>query len=274
MRSMQKEIMDALHVQPHIEPEEEVRKRIEFIKSYLLKAGAKGLVLGLSLGQDSTLAGKLCQMAINELNETKQGGYTFIGVRLPYGQQKDEADAEAVLNFIQPDVSYEFDIKPAVDQFKNTYDAVLPKALGDFQKGNVKARIRMVTQYAIAGENNGLVVGTDHAAEAVTGFYTKYGDGAADLLPLAGLTKRQGKALLKYLNCPEQLYLKTPTADLLDNKPQQADETELGLTYDQIDDYLEGKDVPEDTAHKIETQYSKTRHKREMPASMFDWTKE
>jgi len=270
MRSLQKEIMETLHVQPHIEPEEEVRKRIDFVKAYLLKAGSKGLVLGLSLGQDSTLAGKLCQMAVNELNETHHGGYTFIGVRLPYGKQKDDSDAEAVLNFIKPDMSYEFDIKPAVDQFKSSYDTILPHPLGEFQKGNLKARIRMVTQYAIAGENNFLVVGTDHAAEAVTGFYTKYGDGAADLLPLSGLTKRQGKALLKYLNCPEQLYLKTPTADLLDEKPLQADETELGITYDEIDDYLEGKEVAENVAQKIENQYSKTRHKREMPASMFD----
>ena len=270
MQTMQKEIMEALHVQPEIQPAEEVRKRIDFIKNYLLKSGSKGLVLGLSLGQDSTLAGKLCQMAVNELNETNHGAYTFIGVRLPYGRQKDDSDTELVLNFIQPDISYEFDIKPAVDQFKQSYDMVLPEPLGDFQKGNVKARVRMVTQYAIAGEKNYLVVGTDHAAEAVTGFYTKYGDGAADLLPLAGLTKRQGKALLKYLNCPEQLYLKTPTADLLDEKPQQADETELGITYDEIDDYLEGKKVAEHVAQKIESQYAKTQHKREMPVSMFD----
>jgi len=270
MRPMQKEIMQALNVRPEIDPEAEIRARVDFIKSYLLKSGAKTLVLGLSLGQDSTLAGKLCQMAVNELNETEGGGYAFIGVRLPYGVQKDADDEAAVLDFIQPDYTYKFNIQPAVDQLKATYDAVLPEPLGDFQKGNVKARMRMIAQYAIAGEKRGLVVGTDHAAEAVTGFFTKYGDGAADLLPLAGLTKRQGKALLKALNCPEQLYLKTPTADLLDQKPQQADETELGLTYEQIDDYLEGKEVPEDVAEKIENQYSKTCHKRALPVSMFD----
>lgn len=270
MRPMQKEIVDALHVHPHINPEEEIRKRIDFIKTYILRAGAEGLVLGLSLGQDSTLAGKLSQMAVTELNETHNGGFTFIGVRLPYGRQQDDSDAEAVMNFIKPDVSYVFDIKHTVDQFKADYDTLLTRPLGDFQKGNVKARVRMITQYAMAGESNFLVVGTDHAAEAVTGFYTKYGDGAADLTPLTGLTKRQGKALLKFLDCPEQLYLKTPTADLLDEKPLQADETELGLSYDEIDDYLEGKDVDEAAALKIEKQYSKTRHKREMPASMFD----
>ncbi|MDA4896369.1 NAD(+) synthase, partial [Streptomyces sp. MS2A] len=87
-------------------------------------------------------------------------------------------------------------------------------------------RVRMITQYAIGGQNQLLVIGTDHAAEAVTGFFTKYGDGGADLLPLTGLTKRQGRSLLEELGAPERLYTKSPTADLLDEKPQQSDETE------------------------------------------------
>jgi len=119
-----------------------------------------------------------------------------------------------------------------------------------------------------------LVIGTDHAAEAVTGFFTKYGDGGADVLPLTGLTKRQGKALLKELGADERLYLKTPTADLLDQKPGQADETELGISYDELDDYLEGKQVPTEIAEKIEKRYLTTMHKRNLPASMFDeWWK-
>ncbi|MBD4935857.1 ammonia-dependent NAD(+) synthetase, partial [Xanthomonas citri pv. citri] len=81
-------------------------------------------------------------------------------------------------------------------------------------------RTRMIAQYAIGGQEGLLVLGTDHAAEAVTGFFTKYGDGGADLLPLTGLTKRQGRTLLKELGAPERLYLKEPTADLLDEKPQ------------------------------------------------------
>ncbi|MBX4298572.1 NAD(+) synthase, partial [Mycobacterium tuberculosis] len=88
--------------------------------------------------------------------------------------------------------------------------------LSDFNKGNVKARTRMITQYAIAGQEGLLVIGTDHAAEAVTGFFTKYGDGGAGRLPLAGLSKRQGRSLLKELGADERLYLKVPTADLLD----------------------------------------------------------
>ena len=146
--------------------------------------------------------------------------------------------------------------------------------LGDYHKGNVKARMRMIAQYAIGGQEGLLVIGTDHAAEAVTGFYTKYGDGGADLLPLSGLTKRQGKALLKELGADERLYLKVPTADLLDEKPGQADETELGIGYDELDDYLEGKTVDRDIAEKIEKRYLISQHKREMPASLFDeWWK-
>src|SRR5690606_34047939 len=111
----------------------------------------------------------------------------------------------------------------------------LAEPLRDFTKGNVKARARMIAQYAIAGQHGHLVVGTDHAAEAVTGFFTKFGDGGADVLPLSGLTKRQGKQLLEALGAPERLYLKLPTADLLDERPGQTDETDLGISYAQID---------------------------------------
>lgn len=173
-------------------------------------------------------------------------------MRLPYKVQKDEDDAQLALQFIQADQSVAFDIASTVDAFSNQYENLLGESLTDFNKGNVKARIRMVTQYAIGGQKGLLVIGTDHAAEAVTGFFTKFGDGGADLLPLTGLTKRQGRALLQELGADERLYLKMPTADLLDEKPGQADETELGITYDQLDDYLEGKAVPADVAEKIE----------------------
>ena len=114
------------------------------------------------------------------------------------------------------------------------------------------------------------MVGTDHAAEAVTGFFTKYGDGGADMLPLTGLTKRQGRALLEHLGGPERIYLKEPTADLLDDQPGQTDEANLGLSYTQIDDYLEGRDLAADVADAIEARYRATRHKRAVPVTPFD----
>lgn len=272
--SLQAQIMKDLHVSPTIEPKEEIRRRIDFLKNYLVKTKAKGYVLGISGGQDSTLAGRLAQLAVEELrNEGTEA--LFIAVRLPYGLQQDEDDAKKALAFIKADQEMVFNIKAAVDVVQKEYDqSTNGQHLSDYQKGNVKARMRMIAQYAVGGMEGLLVVGTDHAAEAVTGFYTKYGDGGADVLPLTGLTKRQGKALLQELGAEERLYLKVPTADLLDQKPGQADETELGITYDELDDYLEGKTVSKEAAAKIEQRYLITEHKRRMPATMFDqWWK-
>jgi NAD+ synthase len=271
--SLQKQIIEALNVQPEINPQEEVRKRIAFLKEYFHTSKAKGFVLGISGGQDSTLAGRLAQLAVEELR-SEGARAKFIAVRLPYAVQKDEDDAERALDFIKADQVITFNIQPAVDTFNTQFEEGIGEPLTDFNKGNVKARMRMITQYAIAGQEGLLVIGTDHAAEAVTGFFTKYGDGGADLLPLTGLNKRQGRELLKLLNAEPRLYLKEPTADLLDNKPLQADETELGLSYETIDDYLEGKQIPEADAAKIEGRYQVSEHKRHVPATMFDsWWK-
>lgn len=272
--NMQKRIMSDLKIQPKIDPNVEVQRRIQFLKEYLLKTKAKGFVLGISGGQDSSLTGRLAQLAVEELRAEGHDA-KFVAVRLPYGVQKDEDDAKAALDFIKADEEFTFNIEKAVDAVKLEYDSKTKGApLRDYHKGNVKARMRMIAQYAIGGQENLLVIGTDHAAEAVTGFYTKYGDGGADLVPLAGLTKRQGKELLKVLGAEERIYLKVPTADLLDERPGQADETELGISYDELDDYLEGKTVSQESAEKIEKRYLATQHKREMPATMFDdWWK-
>ncbi|WP_249869249.1 ammonia-dependent NAD(+) synthetase [Oceanobacillus saliphilus] len=271
--SIQNEIIRELHVKPQINAKDEIRARIDFLKAYLVKVNAKGYVLGISGGQDSTLAGKLAQMAIEEL---RSEGYEaiFIAVRLPYKTQKDESDAQLALEFIQPDREVTFDIADTVDTFEKSYLHSVDQELKDYHKGNVKARVRMITQYAIGGMEGLLVIGTDHAAEAVTGFYTKFGDGGADILPLSGLNKRQGKSLLKELNAVERLYTKEPTADLLDETPLQSDEAELGISYDVLDDYLEGKEITKADAEKIENQYVMTKHKRTQPVSMYDgWWK-
>jgi NAD+ synthase len=154
-----------------------------------------------------------------------------------------------------------------VDAFETTFGGAVGNQLSDYDKGNVKARARMTAQYAVASQFDLLVIGTDHAAEAVMGFFTKHGDGAADVLPLAGLNKRQGRAILRLVNAPEIFITKQPTADLLDNTPGQADEAELDITYDQIDDYLEGKDIEADAARTIEARFVTTRHKRALPVA-------
>ncbi|PJO84966.1 ammonia-dependent NAD(+) synthetase [Enterococcus faecium] len=269
--SLQTEIINELGVKPTIDPKEEIRKSIDFMKAYLKKYPfLKTFVLGISGGQDSTLAGRLAQLTMEEMREeTKDENYQFIAVRLPYGEQADEEDAKAALDFIQPDVSLRVNIKPAVD----AQVQVLSEAgveISDFNKGNIKARQRMITQYAVAGERVGAVLGTDHAAENITGFFTKFGDGGADILPLFRLDKRQGKQLLQALNAPEKLYTKIPTADLEDGKPMIADEVALGVTYNEIDDYLEGKEVPAQAQEKIEAWWNKTQHKRHLPISVLD----
>lgn len=269
MRELQAQIITDLGVQPSVDPAAEVRARIDFLKDYLRASHTAGFVLGISGGQDSSLAGRLCQLASEELRA--EGTLAeFTAVRLPYGVQQDEDDAQLALSFIKPDKSVTFNIKRGVDGFEAEYQDAVGAEMIDFTKGNVKARSRMIAQYALAGQSSLLVVGTDHAAEAVTGFFTKFGDGGADLLPLTGLTKRQGRSLLEQLGAPERLYLKAPTADLLDDTPGQTDEANLGLSYTQIDDFLEGKDVDPDIAEAIETRYTVTRHKRNLPVTPDD----
>lgn len=274
MSERQAQIISELNVRPIVDPATEVRSRIEFLRDYLTATGAGGLVLGISGGQDSSLAGRLCQLAVEEVRSAG-GSAEFIAVRLPYLVQKDEADAQLALDFIRADRELTFNIQRGVDGFEAEYLDATGAEMTDFTKGNVKARARMIAQYAIAGQHGYLVVGTDHAAEAVTGFFTKFGDGGADLLPLSGLTKRQGRSLLVHLEAPERLYLKAPTADLLDDNPGQTDEANLGLTYQQIDDFLEGLEIDPAVAEAIEQRYLATRHKRAEPVTMFDaWWRE
>lgn len=271
MTNLQRTIIEELKVKPSIDPQEEIRVSIDFMKAYLKKHPfLKGLVLGISGGQDSTLTGKLAQMAVDELNEeVGEQRYSFFAVRLPYGVQFDEDDCQDALNFIQPTKIYTVNIKDAVDASKRALDES-GIILSDFAKGNEKARERMKVQYSIASMHNAVVLGTDHAAEAITGFYTKYGDGGADLVPIFRLNKRQGKELLKSLGSPEHLYTKIPTADLEEDRPALPDEIALGVTYHHIDDYLEGKDIPSEPQEKLESHYLRSQHKRHLPITVYD----
>ena len=265
----QQEIIKTLGVKATINPENEIARRTEFLTKYLVNSGLKGFVLGISGGQDSLLAGLLAQKAVNKLKDVGDNA-AFHAVLLPYGDQADRDDAELACQVIGPDYIHDWNIKPGVDSLANSYSQAEGRNISDFHKGNIKARLRMVAQYAIAGENDLLVIGTDHAAEAVTGFFTKYGDGGADILPLSGLTKRQGRQMLEFLGVPKKLYLKKPTADLLDGMPGNPDEVELNLSYNKIDDYLEGKPVDQEIAKSIEDRYTATQHKRDLPVTLFD----
>lgn len=287
MANLREQILRELGTRPTIVPKVEIRSRIEFLKDYLRTTPAKGYVLGISGGQDSSLAGRLCQLAAEELRAEGHEA-TFVAVRLPYGVQADEHDAQIALEFIGPDRSVAVNVKPSADAVAAETALGLRELLGDgdaeggdagdggrgglrdFVRGNVKARERMVIQYAIAGQLGLLVVGTDHAAEALTGFFTKYGDGGVDVTPLTGLSKRQGAALLQELGAPPSVWEKVPTADLEDDRPALPDEVALGLTYAEIDDYLEGGQVAPEVAAKVESIYLATRHKRTVPVTPLD----
>lgn len=272
MQAVQREIAQQLKVQPPFADaaalEVEVTRRVTFIKDCLANARLKTLVLGISGGVDSLAGALLAQRAVNELRaETGDQGYRFIAVRLPYKVQHDEHDAQACLKMIDPDEIQTVDIGPAVLALKDNVEDLRngEPAQVDFVVGNIKARMRMIAQYTIAGARQGLVIGTDHAAEAVMGFFTKFGDGACDLAPLSGLVKHQVRAIARSFGAPESLVEKVPTADLEDLAPGKPDEAAHGITYQQIDAFLHGEPVSQEVADIIIATYRKTQHKRELP---------
>ena len=263
-------IINEMRVLPSIDSNTEITRRVDFIKEQIKTSGCNSLVLGISGGVDSFTCGRLAQLAAENLRqETQKSDYQFYDVRLPYGTQKDEEDAQISLEAIAPDKILTVNIQAATDAvnqqvvntLKQTNQSQSKEAI-DFAKGNVKARVRMTSQYQIAGLVNGLVIGTDHSAENITGFYTKFGDGACDLAPLFGLNKRQVRQLAKTLGAPDSIVNKTPTADLECLSPQKEDEAVLGLSYDVIDDFLEGKAISSENEKRLIEIYQKTQHKR------------
>lgn len=276
---MEQLIRAEMHVLPEIDVDFEIQRRVAFIQKKMKVSGCKSIVLGISGGVDSTTCGRLAQLAVNGLNdESNSSTYQFIAVRLPYGEQHDEHEAQMALSFINPSHSVSVNIKDGVDGIHaSTLFALRDTGLTpendatiDFVKGNVKARARMIAQYEIAGLVGGLVLGTDHSAENITGFYTKFGDGACDLAPLFGLNKRQVRLIASKLGAPDVLVKKVPTADLEELAPQKADEDALLVSYDQIDDFLEGKTVDSEVSERLISIYKMTQHKRQPIPTIYD----
>jgi len=272
MHSRQQEIAAALNVRPPFDGpaavQAEIDARVGFIQRCLRESGLKTLVLGISGGVDSTTAGLLAQRAVEGMRAAGEGDdYRFIAVRLPYQVQHDEDEAQLAVDTIQPDECHTVNIGAAVQGLARATEALEPlsAAARDFVLGNTKARMRMVAQYTIANARQGLVIGTDHAAEAVMGFFTKFGDGACDLTPLAGLVKGQVRELAAALGAPPQLVKKVPTADLEELKPGRPDEDAYGVTYQEIDAFLQGGEVSDEAARIIVETYDRSQHKRQMP---------
>ena len=270
----QRLIAAEMHITDDFVASQEIERRIAFLAHYLRASGLKTYVLGISGGIDSTTAGRLAQLAVERLRAEQYTAH-FVAIRLPYGVQQDEADAQQALAFIRADETLTIDVKPAADaMLASLGTAGIPftdDAHQDFVHGNIKARQRMIAQYAVAGARGGVVIGTDHAAESVMGFFTKFGDGGADILPLAGLNKRRVRAVARALGAPDSLAHKVPTADLEMLRPQRPDEDAYGIPYDDIDDFLEGKPVSDAARETVLRFYESTRHKRALPYTPFDW---
>lgn len=262
--SLQQEIIARLGVKPSIDVNEEIRRRVDFLKEYVLKSGSGGLLIAISGGIDSAVTAALCKRATDELTAERGKEYRTIGVFQPFGEQEDIEDSYAVAKAIGLSTTVETNIEDAVNEIALETEFAF-KSLGIHAhlsrggKGNVKARTRMVVQYALAFDLNLLVVGTDHASEAITGFFTKWGDGAVDITPLSSLNKRQVRQLGAALGIPDKVIHKAPTAGLWAG---QTDESELGITYEDNSDYLEGKSIDPLMREKLEKQYLRTEHKR------------
>lgn len=263
--SLQQDIIKALGVKPVIDADEEIARRVGFLKDYVKQAGATGLLIAISGGIDSAVATGLCKRATDELTLETGKEYMTLGVFQPYGEQEDIAHSYAVAEAFGLTHKVETNIEEAVDEISLESEYAF-KALGMSRhlsrggKGNVKARTRMVVQYALAFDLNLLVVGTDHASEALTGFFTKWGDGAVDITPLSSLNKRQIRQLAVRLGVPAAIVDKAPTAGLWEG---QTDEGELGVSYDDNSDYLEGKDIDPKAREILEKHYRRTAHKRQ-----------
>lgn len=265
-----REIIRDLEVSADFDVHAEIDRRTAFLTERLTATGTTTLVIGISGGVDSLVAGRLCRLAVDRAREQ---GHTaeYVAMRLPYGAQKDEDDAARATEFTAPDRRLTVDVRPVSDLMAETLRAAgmtyTNDAAEDFVLGNIKARQRMIAQYAVSGGLRGLVVGTDHAAESVTGFFTKYGDGGVDLVPLAGLTKRRVRAIGTELGAPDDLVHKVPTADLESLSPQKSDEEAIGLTYEEIDDFLEGLPVEARVEELLVKQYRSSAHKRALPTT-------
>ena len=269
-RTMTQQLTTDITVPEAFDAAAESERRITFLADYLKASGARAYVLGISGGVDSLTSGLLAQAAVERLREQGHAAQ-FLAMRLPYGVQADEADARKSLATIAPDRVVTVDIKPAADammaELVRGAGELIEPARADFHLSNIKARQRMIAQYGLAGAVRGLVIGTDHAAEAVMGFFTKFGDGAADILPLSGLNKRRVRVIATHLGAPRELVFKVPTADLETNAPLKPDEDAYGVSYDEIDDFLEGKTIGEAARQRVLATYRATAHKRALPVT-------
>lgn len=230
------------------------RKLVAWIKEEVARAGCRGVVLGLSGGLDSSVLGVLCRQALPQ--------YT-LGLLMPcHSIGTDRIHAGMVAE--------KFSINTRTIVLDNAYDSLLA-ALPDFQpeaalarltQANIKARLRMITLYNTANHLRYVVAGSSNRSELTIGYFTKYGDGGVDILPLGNLVKSQVRELAGYLEIPREIIAKPPSAGLWEG---QTDEEEMGLTYEVLDNYILTGKAPEDLKKTLETRKAAAAHKRIPP---------
>lgn len=233
---------------------EETSARVEYIRAYLKSSGARGIVYGNSGGKDSALVGILCKMACENT----------VGIIMPcaskrnYGMDKDDGLEVAEKFGIE---TRTVDLMPVREAELAALDGVTE--LTDMAVANIAPRLRMLTLYAVAHAEGRVVAGTGNASEAYVGYFTKWGDGAYDLNPIADLTVGEIYEFLEYLDCPRVIIEKAPSAGLFEG---QTDEAEMGVSYADIDKVVLGGEVDPDVRAKIERMHAATEHKRRMPS--------
>ncbi|MGI6226751.1 MAG: NAD(+) synthase [Peptococcales bacterium] len=237
--------------------EKKIDLTVQWLKEQVESSKTNGLIVGVSGGIDSALCSYLIKKAFPD---------NSLGVIMPCESNPDDTK-DALKVVTNCGLKYlEIDLSSIHNKlFKMVSDKLVDvneKLRLELASANLKARLRMSTLYAVANSLNYLVVGTDNAAEIYTGYFTKYGDGGVDILPIARLTKREVRDWSQTLGIPQEIINKTPSAGLWDN---QTDEDDLGTTYNIIDDFLEGKDIPEKDRLIIEKLHKISYHKRQTP---------
>ncbi|MDR0862167.1 MAG: NAD(+) synthase [Oscillospiraceae bacterium] len=232
--------------------EQELTSRVDFIKAQLKNSGATGVVYGNSGGKDSALVGILCKKACDDT----------VGIQLPISKRnfnEDMRDGREVADKFGIETRV-VDLADVKAKFIETVGAATK--VSDMANANMSARLRMITLYAVAASENRLVAGTGNRSEAYMGYFTKWGDGAHDFNPIGDLTVTEIYEFLKFLGAPEAVIAKAPSAALFDG---QTDESEMGITYARIDDYLINGKVSDEDKAKIESYHARSEHKRNMP---------
>lgn len=242
----------------HLDIKEKINNIISWLQTEVKAAKMDGLLVGVSGGLDSAVVLHLIKQAFPGRS---------LGVIMPCkSDPQDQKDALAVINSAEIDhvvidltETHRILFNQIKEQFGSEWNEDRAK-LGD---ANLRARLRMSTLYTVANQHNYLVVGTDNAAEWYTGYFTKYGDGGVDLVPLVDVPKGSVREMAEVLGVPNQVVNKQPSAGLWEG---QTDENEMGTTYTFIDAYLNGEEIPEKDKEIIESLHKKSEHKRNMAA--------